>query len=124
MHPLYHARSSARKYGGVAGDYLSLHRWMDQTKAHIADARHRMILHNSFGIFLGEQLFGVSIKRESDGKEVAVRPVLEQHVIEDLGYIPSVSECFAGMPVEEWMSKGRRGRTAGLETPVIAEAIK
>ncbi len=110
MHPLYHARSSARKYGGVAGDYLSLHRWMDQTKAHIADARHRMILHNSFGIFLGEQLFGVSIGRESDGKEIAVRPVLEQHVIEDLGYIPSVSECFAGMPVEEWMSKGRAQR--------------
>jgi hypothetical protein len=108
MHPLYHARSSARKYGGEATDYLPMHRWMDQTKAHIADSRHRMVLHNSFGIFLGEQLFGVSLKRESDGKEIAVRPVLEQHVIEDLGTIPSLSECFNGMPVEQWMISGKR----------------
>jgi hypothetical protein len=29
---------------------------MDQTKAQVADCRHRLILHNSFGIFLCEQL--------------------------------------------------------------------
>lgn len=29
MHPMHHAESSARKFGGRADDYLKLHEWMD-----------------------------------------------------------------------------------------------
>lgn len=32
-HPLRHAESSARKFGGTAGDYLPIHNWFDEPKA-------------------------------------------------------------------------------------------
>lgn len=54
-HPHEHAKSSARKFGGDPTDYVKYHAWFDQTKAQCPDARHRVILHNSFGIFLLEQ---------------------------------------------------------------------
>jgi hypothetical protein len=60
-HPYYHAVSSARRFGGTPEDYLAVHQFFDQTKAHLADCRHRLVLHNSFGIFLAEQLFGVTM---------------------------------------------------------------
>lgn len=103
-HPYFHSKSSVRKFGGKIEDYLPIHNWFDQTKGYIADARHRMILHNSFGIFLCEQVFGVVYKRPSDGKEIPTRIIGEQHVLEDYGgRIPSLSECLQSMTIEEWM---------------------
>ncbi len=58
MKPLLHARRSALEFGGKPEDYIDIHNWFDQTKAHIPDASHRLVLHNSFGIFLCEQQFG------------------------------------------------------------------
>jgi hypothetical protein len=102
-HPFHHAESSARKWGGKPEDYLEIHNWFDQTKAHIPDARHRLVLHNSFGIFLCEQLFGTTILN-SDGKQVPVRIIAEQHVKEDFGgFIPTLTDCFADTPVKGWM---------------------
>src|SRR6478736_57154 len=103
-HPYYHAKSSAKRFGGVPDDYLKLHQFPDQSKAHIADARHRMWLHNAAGCFLGEQAFGVTIKN-SDNKDVPVRLVLETHILEDLSWIPSLSECFESMELRDWMGK-------------------
>ena len=40
-HPFKHAESSARKFGGKAEDYLPIHNWFDESKAFIADFRHR-----------------------------------------------------------------------------------
>jgi hypothetical protein len=101
MKPYAHAKSSAHKFGGNLDDYLVYHNWMDQTKAHIADVRHRALLHNAFGIFLLEQQFGVYFTN-SVGKVVQVRDVGEQHVLEDLGRIPSLDECFKNLPMEAW----------------------
>ena len=56
--PIYHAKSSARKFGGEASDYITIHDFFDQSKACWADHRHRAILHNTFGIFLVEKLIG------------------------------------------------------------------
>jgi hypothetical protein len=42
-HPLKHAQSSARKLGGKAKDYLFTHNWFDESKAFIADCRHRTL---------------------------------------------------------------------------------
>ncbi len=105
MKPMVHARLSAKKYGGVPEDYLKIHDWFDSTKAALPDVRHRMILHNAFGCFLAEQLFGHTLTN-SDGKVVHVRDIAENHVIEDLGFIPTIERCLAGMPVEPWMSGG------------------
>jgi hypothetical protein len=97
-HAYYHAKSSARKFGGVTEDYLEVHEFMDHTKMHLADCRHRLFLHNTWGIFLVEKIFGITLTRSSDGKIVALRPVLEQHVTEDFSFIPTLEECFQALP--------------------------
>ena len=53
-HPIEHAKSSAKKYGGKAEDYLPLHKWFDESKSMVADFRHRSLRHHSEGIFLLE----------------------------------------------------------------------
>lgn len=102
-HPFFHARSSARKFGGVPEDYLAVHNWFDQTKSGWADIRHRAVLHSSFGIFLCEQVFGVTFVRPSDGKPIPTRLIGEQHVLEDLGRIPTVQDWLGELPFQDWM---------------------
>ena len=102
MKPWIHADSSARKFGGLPEDYIKIHNWFDQTKAHVADMRHRAILHSSFGIFLCEQVFGTCLVL-STGKRVQVRDIGEQHVIEDLGRIPTVQDYLEEMPFYSWL---------------------
>jgi hypothetical protein len=86
-HPFEHARSSAKKFGGRPDDYLAIHNWFDESKAFFADFRHRALRHHTEGIFLAERIFGVAVVN-SDGKQVPVRYIGEQHVKEDLGRIP------------------------------------
>jgi hypothetical protein len=88
-HPLKHAESTARKWGGRPEDYLAIHQWFDESKAFLADFRHRAMRHHAEGIFMCEKFFGVTVTN-SDGKQVPVRYIGEQHVREDLGRIPSV----------------------------------
>ena len=100
-HPYHHAVSSAKRFGGQPEDYLALHSWFDATKAHLADARHRVLRHHSFGIFVAEQKFGVTLTNSS-GNRIPTRAVGEQHVQEDFSFIPSVQQCFKRLPVEAW----------------------
>lgn len=94
-HPYYHSLSTRKGFGGTWEDYFPFHAFMDHTKQHIADARHRLLLHNAWGIFFVEQLFGETFIRPSDGKRKALRPILERHVEEDFGgKLPSLPECF------------------------------
>ena len=145
--PEYHARSSAKKFGGNAEYYLPLHQFFDSTKAHDARSKHRLILHNSFGIFVAEQLFGsreevrllrqalqqavtelrehdlfeadritdmipvvtpVTVERGPDHKTVPIRAVAEQHVLEDLGYIPSLASIIDRFPDDAELAKKAR----------------
>src|SRR3546814_8138957 len=46
-HCYYHALSSVRKWGGTVDDYLPLHQWFDQSKAILADPRHRALRHHA-----------------------------------------------------------------------------
>ena len=101
--PLVHAERSAKKWGGQPEDYLTIHQWFDATKGHLADNRHRVILHNSFGILLAEQVFGPSITNSS-GRRVFVRDIGRQHVTEDLGFIPTLGECLQDLPISPWMA--------------------
>ena len=104
--PLVHAERSAKHWGGVAEDYLAIHQWFDATAAHVPDNRHRMILHNAFGIALAEQVFGPSITNAA-GSRVFVREIGRQHVLEDLATIPSLAECLAELPLRPWMAGAR-----------------
>lgn len=99
-HPYHHAVSSARRFGGTADEHLPLHAFFDSSKASLADARHRCLLHHSAGIFIAEQRFGVTMPvtgRDGRTRRIPVRPVGEQHVMEDYGCIPSVAQAFAGL---------------------------
>lgn len=103
MKPIIHSRNSVKMFGGVISDYLYLHDWMDSTKAAYANFAHRAILHNTFGIYLGEQLFGTTIIN-SDGKEISVRDILEMHVKEDCGgRIPTLQDWLGKLEPEPWM---------------------
>ncbi len=112
-HAYYHAKSSARRFGGVWEDYLELHEFMDHTKSHIGDNRHRLLLHNTWGIYLVERIFGAVWTRTSDGQAVPTRAILEQHILEDLRCIPSLEQCFANVPIENWQF--RKARTLSQE---------
>lgn len=107
MNAIYHARKSVAKYGGQPSDYIELHNFLDSSKATIADNRHRAILHSSFGIFILEKVFGVSIVN-SDGREISVRQIGEDHVLEDFKgkFIPTVADYLSSMTYEDWMHNG------------------
>jgi hypothetical protein len=102
MKPYLHGKVSVKKWGGKEEDYQKIHDWLDQTKSHFPDMRHRAILHSSFGIFLCEQVFGINITN-SDGATVSVRDIAEQHVIDDMGKIPTVQDYLSEMPFYDWL---------------------
>ena len=108
-HPLHHAISSQRKWKGKIDDYLPLHNWFDETKKHYPDMRHRALRHHSEGIFWCEEKFGVYITN-SDGKMVPVRAIGEQHIIEDIGFIPTIKDYLDNMNMVGWMYKPGDGR--------------
>jgi hypothetical protein len=131
-HPYHHALSSARQWGGKPGDYQAVHDWFDESKAHLADFRHRALRHHAEGIFWAEQVFGATLTN-SDGRAVPVRWLGEQHVREDLGWIPTLQDWFRNLRARPWMARrgdrvvggGRPGESPGPaltpeEAPVSA----
>lgn len=108
MKPFIHAQSSAKKFGGVAEDYLEIHNFLDSSKGAIGDNRHRALTHNTW--FLSnvlERVFGVTIQN-SNGKHVSVRDVGEQHILEDYRgkFIPTAQDFLQEMEVRGWMQNG------------------
>ena len=106
-HVYHHAQSSVRRFGGKVEDYLPIHQWFDATKAQMADNRHRALRHHAEGIFQCEEKFGVTL-RNSDGQQVPVRILGEQHVQEDLGLIPSVVDWLREIKPQPWMGPKSR----------------
>jgi uncharacterized protein DUF6915 len=111
-HPYHHALSSQRKWGGTVEDYVALHDWFDESKAIIADLRHRALRHHAEGIFMLETVFGKTITL-SNGRVIPTRWVGEQHVQEDLGCIPSFADWARAITPARWM-----GPTKKLATEV------
>jgi hypothetical protein len=122
-HPHFHAKSSVKAFGGKPEDYIEIHNFLDSSKAHLADARHRAILHSSFGCFIAEKVFGLTIKN-SDGKDVPVRAICEKHILEDLGHIPTVSDWLKNMPIEEWMYKKSKNLSRELDAPQKEDIVE
>lgn len=105
-HVYYHAVSSAKTFGGVPEDYIPIHEWFDATKESFCDFRHRALRHHAEGIFEAECVFGITITN-SDGKQVPVRYIGEQHVIEDCGgRIPNLADWLSRIQPELWMARG------------------
>lgn len=124
MKPIVHSRISARRYGGKPEDYLAIHDFMDSTKAALPDVRHRAVLHSAFGAFLVERVFGTTIVN-SDRKEVCVRDIAEDHIKEDIGFIPTIERWFRNMPVEPWMAGGvAKFKKESAPHPVEEQIVK
>jgi hypothetical protein len=104
-HPYHHAVSSAKKHGGIPADYLPIHDWFDESKKMFASWKHRALRHHAEGIFLCETIFGPTITN-SDGKQIPTRIIGEQHVKEDLGFIPSMQDWFTHIQHQPWMTRG------------------
>jgi hypothetical protein len=105
-HPIEHAKSSVKKWGGCIEDYINIHNWFDETKAWIAHSKHRLFRHHSEGIFECEKIFGKSFIN-SNNKIIYTRYVGEQHVKEDCnGYIPTAKEWLDNINnPKDWMLK-------------------
>lgn len=91
MVPIDHARLHARDFGGQPADYLPLDEFLDQTKAHCSDFRHRAILHSTLGISLAEQVFGPTIEN-SNGNGIPVRELVRRHIQQDCSCVPTPKE--------------------------------
>ena len=105
-HPIFHAHSSVRRFGGTVEDYQLIHDWLDGSKEMFCDFRHRALRHHSQGVFEAERIFGATIVN-SDGNRVPTRYIVEQHIKEDCGgIVPSVSDWLSRIRPEAWMSRG------------------
>lgn len=93
---------SVKKWGGKPEDYQAIHDLLDLPKSAHADMRHRAIFHNTLGPYIAEKVFGINITN-SDGKLVSVRDIAEQHIIDDMGRIPTLSNYLDQMPFYEWL---------------------
>lgn len=111
--PWIHAKNSAKKFGGEPSDYMGIHNLMDSSKGAIGDNRHRALTHNSWFISADgplEKIFGPVIIN-SDGREVSVRDIGEQHILEDFGmkFIPTAQDYLQEMEIKNWMNNGKEG---------------
>ena len=101
--PYYHSVSSAKRFGGTPDDYQEVHEWFDRGKASQPDFKHRALSHHTQGIYDAAQLFGATILI-STGARVPTRLIGEQHVMEDLGFVPSLQDWMDLLFVKRWMS--------------------
>lgn len=118
MKPIVHARLSAKKYGGTPECYLPIHEFMDSSKSALADVRHRAILHSAFGCFVVERVFGPTAVN-SDGKDYCPRDIAEDHILEDLGQIPTLEKWLSKLPLESWMGRPNEDAAKGKEPRVV-----
>lgn len=113
----YHALGSVRKWGGLPEDYTVIHEWMDASKLILADMRHRALRHHAEGAYLAVQVFGQTLTNSS-GRVVPVRLIVEQHILDDLGHIPSFADWARAITPQRWMvrrSEQAMARLAGAE---------
>jgi hypothetical protein len=106
--PIHHSKSSAKKFGGKFEDYVHIHEKMDCSKAYIADNRHRVLTHTMFWVKeVMVPIYG-SFIINSDGKEVSVKDICEQHILEDFGmkFIPTPQDYIQEMEYKKWMHNG------------------
>lgn len=105
--PYHHALSSVKKWGGTVETYLPVHEWFDASKELHGDFRHRALRHHTQGVFECERVFGTTLALP-DGRRVPVRWVAEQHVVEDLGWLPGLSDWLRHLRPQPWMNRPRR----------------
>lgn len=89
-----HSLLSKKKFNGHVNDYFFIHKFIDASKLFYFDMRHRILLHNTYGIDLCIQKFGETLTN-TDNQTVMVRDVAAEHCKEDLfGVVPTLNNWF------------------------------
>lgn len=89
-----HSLLSKKKFKGEAGDYLEIHKFIDISKLFYFNIKHRVLLHNTYGIDLCIQKFGETLTN-SEGQTVLIRDIAAEHCKEDLmGVVPTLNNWF------------------------------
>lgn len=113
-----HSLASARHFGGKPEDYIKIHEWIDSFKSAFGDVRHRAFLHHTKGPWMAQEVFGRTIwvydEKKKKRVEVSVRDIAENHIVEDLGWLPSPADWAECMNCLVWMS-GKRNKFIGRE---------
>mgnify|MGYP000862260697 CR=1 FL=1 len=89
-----HSLLSKKKFGGVTEDYLDIHKFIDVSKLFYFDFKHRILLHNTYGIDICIQKFGETLVN-SENKTLLIRDIAAEHCKEDLmGVVPTLNNWF------------------------------
>ncbi|WP_409994853.1 DUF6915 family protein [Chitinophaga pinensis] len=72
-----------KKFNGQTEDYMHIHKFMDSSKLFYFNYRHRILLHNTYGIDLCIQQFGETLIN-TDKQTVLIRDIAAEHCKEDL----------------------------------------
>lgn len=102
MTPWHHAVSSAQRFGGTPDDYITLHDWFDETKTATGDWTHRALRHHSLGVQWAIEKFGHTLTN-SEGRQIPVKLLAEQHIQEDCGFIPTPQDYLQHLQAQPWM---------------------
>jgi hypothetical protein len=101
-HPYHHSLSSVRSFGGNVSDFIKIHSWFDETKAHFADFRHRSFRHHKEGVAIMSEVFGPTLMT-SCGGVVPTSKIGEQHITEDCLSVVSSSDWANSIKFQKWM---------------------
>ena len=110
MNPLYHSKSSVKRWGGKVEDYLPIHELLDSPKTTMNNNTSRMLTHNIwFCYHIIPKIFGYNITN-SDGRSVDTVDIAMLHCAEDFRMqgIPTVQDYLENMVVQPWMNNGAK----------------
>jgi hypothetical protein len=109
MKPLQHARITSHRYGGEWQDWISIHDWIDRSKAIFPSMQHRMFLHSDFGEWLTVKIHGEVIGSKS-GAAISTRDLFRDHQVEDLGRVVTLAEWLREIDADYWMRRRKPPR--------------
>ena len=105
-----HSRLSVRKFGGIEEDYIHIHKFIDSSKLFYYNFKHRLLLHNLYGVEIVTQKFG-NIIANTDNVIILIRDIAIEHLKEDLnGYVPTLNE---------WLIENDKELSKAISLPII-----
>lgn len=99
----------AARWGGKPDDYRDLVEFMDSPRHFAPEYPElaQLLTHNSFGIYLAEEVLGITlVVRDRNGRErvISTRSALEDLVLARLGKIPTGAVVPQGIHLVGWMA--------------------
>jgi len=126
------AQGLAARWGGVPEDYQALIAFFDKPRSFALEQVEAsdLITHNSFGIFLAEELLGTTLSLSAVGANpsslISTRSAAEDLVYARMGFIPAAGNLAARTRLKRWMCGSEvvgalrvRQRRASLSSKIV-----